>query len=124
MSSGGTTSILKTNRFLPKGSPVKRTRAECCYGVQFERSYLLITSEKKSTAGPKKEKIQAFSNILAPFDMARVTSPRRALPRRDLLRRLDNSDFGSSCGDQVHRNTPASRSFVSNACSHARERTW
>src|SRR5271169_2858622 len=120
MSSGGTTSILRTNRFLPKGNRVNRTHVEFFCVVQFGRSYLLITSEKKSTAGPKKEKIQVFSNILAPYDMAHVIGPRRALPTRDRLRRLDNSDFGSSCGNQVHRNTLPSGSCVANACTQAR----
>jgi len=89
--------------------------------VQFGRSYLLITSEEKSTAGAKKEKIQAFSNVLDPSNMAHVERPRLALPTLNLLRRLDNSVFGSSCGNQAHHNMLLSGFCVANACIPARE---
>ena len=121
-SSGGIISTRKTNPFLQMASPVKRTRAECFYVAQFGRSYLLITSGRKSNAEPRKVKMWAFSNILDPNGMVHVTRLRLALPTRDLLRRLDNTVFGSSCGNQARRNTLPSGFYVANAYIQARAR--
>ena len=64
---------------------MKRTRVEFFYVVQFGRSYLLITSEKKSTAGRKKEKIQAFSKQSGPIKYgARRTAKTRAADARSV----------------------------------------
>jgi len=43
---------------------------------------------------------------------------------RYLLRRLDNSEFGSSCGNQVHRNMLPRGSYGANACIHERGLGW